>query len=537
MLRIHCHALDQVSLIHEQVVAAGATEIPLRDGAINFRQHGALTIELEALSEPFTFLEGAWLDRAAVEAATGLAAVFCTFNREDAITRVLATLADEPAVVDCLARVIVVNQGRPGLRQHPAFLAAAAVLGERLRLLEQVNFGGAGGFTRGMLEVLDDPAVTHVALLDDDIELEPDGLLRMSAFFTRAKRDVVLGGQMLDLLHPTLLYEAGAVVTERHWAFQPQHHGLPLDNASMLQSLSLPSGVFYNGWWCCGFPVSALRQHGLPLPCFIRGDDVEFGLRLAARGIPTVPMPGIAVWHEPFYLKIGHWQLYYETRNLLIAAALHLPFGAASTVRRIGRLFAMHLLTLRYYSAALILEGVRDFLAGPAVLRQPPLPRHASLGALKQRYPSNATAREQPLAPQRLRPVPRGPVRSLLLLGRLALRNAIIPTRIRPPALLKVRDLNWVAMRGVEHIAVETWWDDQRPTFHRSREHHRDLLRQAVRLLVRLYREGPAAAKAWQSAAPELTSEPYWREYLGLTPRPPSQTPREAAARQTAPTT
>ena len=358
----------------------------------------------------------------------------------------------------------------------------------------------------------------------------------MSAFFTRAKRDVVIGGQMLDLLHPTLLYEAGAVVTERHWAFAPQHHGLPLDTPSMLQSLSLPGGVVYNGWWCCAFPVSALRQHGLPLPCFIRGDDVEFGLRLAARGIPTVPMPGVAVWHEPFYLKIGHWQLYYEVRNLLIAAALHLPFGAASTVRRIGRLFVMHLLTMRYYSAALILEGVRDFLAGPAVLRQPPLPRHASIGALKQRYPSGATAREQPLPAQPLLPVPRGPVRSLLLLGRLVRRNTMVPTRAVPPASLEVRNLNWVAMRGVEHIAVETWWDDQRPTFQRSREHHRDLLRQGVRLLARLYREGPAAAKAWQSEAPALTSEQYWRDYLGLAPRPPSQTLRDAVARQAAPT-
>ena len=43
----------------------------------------------------------------------------------------------------------------------------------------------------------------------------------------------------------------------------------------------------------------------MPLPCFIRADDVEFGLRLHRDGVVTVPRPGVGICHEPFYLKVG----------------------------------------------------------------------------------------------------------------------------------------------------------------------------------------------------------------------------------------
>ena len=53
------------------------------------------------------------------------------------------------------------------------------------------------------------------------------------------------------------------------------------------------------------YHLALVEKVGLPLPVFIRGDDVEYGLRLYMRGVDTIVMPGIAVWHEPFYLKIG----------------------------------------------------------------------------------------------------------------------------------------------------------------------------------------------------------------------------------------
>ena len=516
-LRIHRLALGRKTLVREQAAGAGTAWVGIESPAINFRQHGLLCVELSAVGEEgFTFVAGAWLTEDSPAASAALAAVVCTFNREAEVGRALRTLGSDQTALDRLCRVFVVNQGRPGLLRHPEVADAADRLGRKLAVIEQGNFGGSGGFSRGLLAGLDDPAITHVVLLDDDVELEPDSLLRMAAFFAFCHRDIVLGGHMLDLLHPTTLYEAGAIVSPAHWEFLPQHFGRPIAEARELEPLSHPYAVHYNGWWCCGIPLAVVREHGMPLPCFIRGDDLEFGMRLHQRGVPTVPMPGIAVWHEPFYLKLGGWQLYYETRNMLVTAALHQPFGRAAVVRRMARQIVVHLLTYRYYATALILKGIEDFLAGPAVMREPPLPRHASLGQVRQQYRSETMARETVSHQVPLQQPPRGRLGCLALLAWLLLRNALLPSSKAPPGTILVEKLDWIALRRASHFATETWWDDRLPSYRRTREYHRPLLRQAVGLLIRLVREAPRAAEQWRAAAPHLTSIAFWHDYLGM---------------------
>ncbi len=518
LLRVFRRVANRRVLLLQRDIRSGLSEICLNDRAINFRQHGVLSVDLVAKASGVTFVSACWMGEDMPQAAVGLAAVFCTFNREAALARCLDSLGADAGALARLTRVIVVNQGRPGLARHPAMAEAVHLLAGKLVLIEQANHGGAGGFTRGLLAAMDDPGLTHVVLLDDDIEIEPGSLARMTAFFALAKRDVVLGGHMLDMIHPATLYEAGAIISDRHWAFLPQHHGRHIGNPDTLEALSHPASVHYNGWWCCGFPIALLQEHGLPLPCFIRGDDLEWGLRLHNRGVPTVPMPGIAVWHEPFYLKLGGWQLYYETRNMLVAAALHLPADRAATVRRLARQAVRHLLTFRYYSTALILDGIEDFLAGPAVMRGEPLAVHAALATRRAEFPDAGVPRERVLARQLLRPAPRTTPGSLALLARLLARNAVARTQAIAPCQIEVGDLDWMAMAGVEHVAVETWWDNDKPSFHRSREHHRALLLRGLRLLLRLYRDGPATAAAWQAAFAELTSVPFWQAYLKLAP-------------------
>ncbi len=515
-LRVHRQALGCKRLVHEQAVSEGRTTVRLANGAINFRQHGVLSMELEAGDQPLKFVSGCWLAEQAPVLDVGLAVVFCTFNREADIARVLGRLALDPGAVERLGRIYVIDQGRPGLGQHPAMHDAVRRLGDQVRLIRQANFGGCGGFTRGLIAACEEPGMTHAVLLDDDIRIEPDCLLRMAAFFSLCRQDLVLGGHMLDLLQPTTLYEAGAVITDRHWNFVPQHYELDIGRPGSLEVLSRPAAVHYNGWWCCGLPLSLVRRYGLPMPCFIRGDDVELGVRLHQQGVPTVSMPGIAVWHEPFYLKLGSWQLYYETRNMLVTATLHGLSGRLGMVRRIARQVIGNLLTFRYYSAALVLQAARDFLAGPAIMHAPPLPLHTGLAALKERFPPATTRRELVLQDQALARAPIGKARCIGLLISLLARNALAPTPEAPARLLDASHHNWLEMRGVDHVAVETWWDSERPTYSRSREHHRLLLAEAIPLLFRLYRDLPKVGAAWRTAFPAMVAMPFWRRYLGL---------------------
>ena len=357
-----------------------------------------------------------------------------------------------------------------------------------------------------------------MAFLDDDIQMEPDTLLRMSSFLSLAREDLAVGGHMLDAAQPTRLYEAGAVIGERNWSFHPEHNDLDVSVPGNLERLSEPHPIHYNGWWCFGFPLRLVERVGMPLPCFIRGDDTEFGLRLYEAGIRTVPVPGIAVWHAPFYLKLGGWQLYYETRNMLVAMALHRPPSRAAPTRRMARQVLIHLMTYRYYSTALVLQGVEDFLRGPEVFRGNPARRHANLAALRRRHPVRSIPRSAVLAPLVVPRLPRGRPGYAWALARALLRNALLPTRDRPALCIQTHDFAWVTLAGTDRVALETWWDTELPDLRRSRPAFRSLARRAGRVLFALYRNGPAAAARWRAAAPEFRSETFWRHSLDVTP-------------------
>ncbi len=483
------------------------------DSSMNFREYGLLHFEVTALGPGVVFREAAWVGVGpAVPVALGI--VFCTFNRERFIAGVLAAMVADPAVLARLDRVIIVNQGRTGLRQHPEIAPLAERLGGRLTIIEQDNFGGAGGFTRGLLAVLEDPALSHCALLDDDIRIEPDTILRLIAFLSLAG-EVAVGGQMLDGVQPMRLYENGAVIDTRDWFPKPAQHNLDLTDPHGLDLLAQPQAVHFNGWWCFAVSLDIVRRMGLPLPCFIRGDDAEYGMRLYRSGIPTVVLPGAAVWHEPFYLKLGNWQLYYETRNLLILAALHDRFSPPAALRRAGRSWLIHLLTFRYYGAALILRGVADFLQGPQVLRQDPQALHRAVVELRSAYRPVQMGRRHVVDPAVVARMPRHRLGFLLLFAIVLLRNALVPTAKSEPVLVAQNQFSWVGLRRIDRYVLDNWWEPQLSAYRRDRGTFWILAWRTLPVLVRLLTHGGRTAASWQAAASELTSTRFWNHYLG----------------------
>ncbi len=500
-----------VMLAEETAVDNIALDVPA--DTPHFRQAGYLWFELTALDEPVLLVEGAWTT-ACRHTNCGLGVVICTYNRQAPLGALLDAIAD--AADPSIPCVIVVNQGTSELAAHPDIAGPASRLGTRLRVIEQANLGGAGGFGRGMLEALDDPAISHVCLLDDDVRLEPECLRRMAAFFALAQDGVAVGGHMLDSVQPTVLYESGARVAH-NWVLRPLHHGLDLAAPENLARLLDVTPMHFNGWWMFGFDKRLIERVGLPLPCFIRGDDVEFGLRLQRHGVVTVPLPGVAVWHEPFYLKIGGWQLYYETRNALVCAALHQSFAPGHVAVQVLKRLLIHLLTYRYYNAALVVRATGDFLRGPAILDGDPRPLHASLAELQTRYPDAWTPRERVLQGA---PVGESPKRysgfvAVMLLA--LLRNGLRPTRgPAEPARLDVRDLVWFRVIQSDALAVDTYWDRHLPTYRRDRAAFTRLLRDGLREVWRLYRAANRIPGEWHGAAPRLTSVAFWRRYVGL---------------------
>jgi galactofuranosylgalactofuranosylrhamnosyl-N-acetylglucosaminyl-diphospho-decaprenol beta-1,5/1,6-galactofuranosyltransferase len=512
-------------LLEERVLAdaSGPVSVPLPPTPPGLNAASRLFFELTALPDGAVLRSAAWHSPDTSAEPVGLVAVFCTFDREPQLARVLATIGGDAEAVRALARVVVVSQGRPGLADHPGMARLPDPLRDRLEVIEQANFGGAGGFARGMLAATEVPGATHLVLMDDDVAAEPEGLRRAAAFFAIARPDLALGGHMLDLLQPTRLYEAGARIDPRRWYLEPLRMHLRLDDRRRLDELLDAAPMHYNGWWLFGLPLPLLDRAGLPLPCFIRGDDVEYGRRLHDRGLYTVGLPGVAIWHEPFYVKLGGWQLYYETRNMLVAAAVHFPRPAPGLAVLLLKRLLLYLLTYRYYSAALVLRAIEDYLRGPPVLEAPPQATHASLDRYSVEFPPAEVARERVAPEGRLLRDPRTLPGFVLRLVRAVLRNWAVPSEpASAPVRIEARDLVWFRVAKLDHVVAGTRWDARPPAFRRSRTAFRRLLARGVRLLLRVLREGTAAAEAWREAQPRLTSAGFWRGYLGLTQDTPA---------------
>jgi galactofuranosylgalactofuranosylrhamnosyl-N-acetylglucosaminyl-diphospho-decaprenol beta-1,5/1,6-galactofuranosyltransferase len=221
-----------------------------------------------------------------------------------------------------------------------------------LSVIQQDNFGGAGGFTRVMLEELGTDRATHVLLMDDDAVVETESIFRTAAFLSLTS-DVAVGGQMLDLLLPDQVTETGAWFRPEQMCTEPHGSSTNVSRSDLLTTFASVARTDYNAWWFFAVPLSVVRAAGLPLPLFIRFDDVEYGTRLARKGIATVSLPGIGIWHEPFYVKDSTWLSFYERRNKFILIALYFQMRGKELARYFLISAMRNLLAYRYDAAAL----------------------------------------------------------------------------------------------------------------------------------------------------------------------------------------
>ncbi len=81
--------------------------------------------------------------------------------------------------------------------------------GDRLVIHDQGNLGGSGGYSRIMYEALKTTDSPFILFMDDDIEIEPDSVLRALALSRFAKKPMLVGGQMLNLQERSHLHTHG----------------------------------------------------------------------------------------------------------------------------------------------------------------------------------------------------------------------------------------------------------------------------------------------------------------------------------------
>ncbi|MGH3674079.1 MAG: glycosyltransferase, partial [Pseudonocardiaceae bacterium] len=496
---------DVVHLEGKQFDAAdSALELEFRESLAPFEDGGWVWFDVATGHESLTISDGAWIADEPLPTRP-LAVAITTFNRPADCVTALGALAEDQAVLDVVAKVFVVDQGSVQVRDHQRFAEVAAQLGDRLVIIDQENLGGSGGFTRGMLEALRTTGIEHVMLMDDDVRLEPDSVLRAHAFASAASAPVIVGAQMLNLQVRSQLHAMGEIVDLRTSFWRPapgsvyQHDfaKLTLREQNLLHARIHST---YNGWWMCLFPREVLERTGLPLPLFIKWDDAEYALRAGERGFPTVSLPGSAIWHMPWTDKddATDWTAYFHLRNRLITLALHSPYDVRRALVQDGlRGTFKHLMAMEYSTVALHHKSIEDFLDGPerlfASLREAlPAVRALREGFDDARMFPSAQQLPMPLFdPVRIEALLDPPVHPAAIAQRAVrtvvhhLRSPKPQARERPQINVAARNARWFLL-GMVDSAVVTKPDGSGVAFRkRDPEQFRALLARTVTLYRR----------------------------------------------------
>jgi galactofuranosylgalactofuranosylrhamnosyl-N-acetylglucosaminyl-diphospho-decaprenol beta-1,5/1,6-galactofuranosyltransferase len=476
-----------------------------------------------------------WTAGAPVEAPQGSVTIaVTTLNRAAYVVSLLASLGEDPAVLAAVDEILVVDQGDKRVRAEPGFAEVEARLGGRLRVLEQPNLGGSGGFARGMAEALAARRSRYVLLMDDDVAVEPESVLRSIAFAGLARGPLLVGGHMFSLDERTRLHSFGEVVRPERYEWGPADgvesgHDFATRGLAASPWMHRRFDVDYTAWWLCLIPVEAIEAIGLSAPFFIAWDDAEYGIRAAAAGYPTVTLPGVAIWHMPFTTKVdlADWKIYFEDRNRLITALLHRPAGGArgildASLRQILR----HLMSMQYAAAELRIAALEDLLAGPARLHATLPTRLAEIRALRGRYPDAAIATDLqgfPAVTDRVvgrsaalpsAPGVAGKIRAALGgLLRQARPTASAPDG-QPQALVPNGDAAWWRLALLDSALVWSRDDAGVRHYRRDRAAFARLLRRALAVHGRLLVRWEALRAVYRADWHEQTSPAAWLRSL-----------------------
>ena len=244
---------------------------------------------------------------------------------------------------------------------------------QRILLHPNKNAGGAGGFARGMIEAKhQEPKATHVLLMDDDVQVSPESIKRTFALLRLVNdeyKDAFVGGAMHEFDYPHKQMEDSAYVNGLGKLVQSKKK---FDITSLMDCVASEvcsnSRARYAAWWYCVIPMQTIEEFGLPLPLFIRADDVEYGYRCNKK---IMTMNSISICHKGFDLHYDAAVERYTTiRNIFIANAIT---GCASKEQFMAHLHDAMVVELKkfsYKNATLTLEGFEDFMKGPSFIME-----------------------------------------------------------------------------------------------------------------------------------------------------------------------
>ena len=379
------------------------TSVMLNVPDLQASANGTYYVRVTAIGGEVCMTGGEWVTQDAPRHEVRMSLSITTFNRQEYVRKTVHNVLDlvsDNAALNGKVRVLVVDNA-----QNVTFDAAADA---PLTVIPNGNLGGAGGFARGLIELRKAGWATHVLFMDDDITLEPEAIVRTMSLFAYAKdARLCVHGAMLSEERPWLQFEAGSQYSWRSiYPLQALGREDDMRERSVAVQDAAEVPFDYTAWWYTAFPINITNEN--PLPVFVRGDDVAFGLMHT--GKHSITLNGVIVWHADFGLKNNPSSLFYESRNLALVDTLvfdkHTWWNLAYRFSSFG---FRNLFSMRYASTEYMLRGLNAYLAGPAewmkidhaalhdelrvCAEEKPAPLSAELAAITPRQPRHKALR------------------------------------------------------------------------------------------------------------------------------------------------
>lgn len=516
-------------------VLVRASDIGSHVRTVDFTRHvGSGTATLTVPVTSFYDGGGMWLDLRAVDhdaritsirwyAATArerrhTAIAICTFNRADDCAATVAALAEDPEIVDLVGTVYLTDQGTDLVETRENYRQATTIFGEKLRYIRQANLGGAGGFSRGLFEATSADSLAagpvDTLLMDDDVRVEPESVLRLFAFAQLTRSPILVGAQMLYLFNPDYLLVSGertdlsqlkAGLDSDDWAIRDES---VIDN---VQERRIDAE--YNAWWSCLVPSEVTGDIGLPMPYFFQWDDIEFGIRARQAGYPTATLQGAAVWHADFYWKDADdfGQFFYQ-RNSLITATIRHGITRKQATARLRRTIGQTIAAMNYGLAITRIRGIEAFLEGPATLDDGGQRALQAIRAERDQYPETkklpVDAMPAGVTVARREGTPDDNAEDKILGKRAA--QALLGRKRPGPVSIPFEDAKWwhVSLFAEAYVTDASQTGVRHRTFDKQRAIA--ITKELESVLRRLNSEFDEVADTWRAAQPELTGRENW---------------------------
>lgn len=365
---INAHILSEI--IAEKIVDSPDSVLEISIPCVTNSALGAICFMITALDNDVVFEGGNYSAelRNNEYRDVKIAMAICTYKREKYIEKNLRLLNE--AYLEN-PKSYLYDKFEVFISDNAQTLDIDKLSSDKIHIFRNKNAGGTGGFTRGMIEIgkaREDKKITHILVMDDDVTVEPEAIYRTLTMLSCLKGKYLgafIGGAMLRSDIQYKQAEAGA-----YW-----HGGNLLSLKQNLDLRNFETCLFneveenpeFNAWWFCCFPAEIPENNNLPIPIFIRGDDLEYGLRNMKQ---LILMNGICVWHEPFENKYSSFLYYYILRNRLIVNSIHdMSMDLKSFKRLLYCQVHDEIRIYRYKNANLLMRGVEDFLKGVDWLR------------------------------------------------------------------------------------------------------------------------------------------------------------------------